>query len=114
MNGSRRGEEADFGAKNKFRLVTSAATALARILELNLVALLACSPRLDVEKMSGRLKAQGQWVDAGGFQTKLAGRNWSFFVAMNRIEPPLQNANDFNPVTAELEKFTAQHLDRAH
>src|SRR5207247_2979099 len=31
-----------------------------------------------------------------------------------RVEPALQNANDFNAATAKPEPFTAQHLDRTH
>jgi len=63
----------------------------------------AWSPRLDQEKMNGRLKPQGQWFDTGGFQTKLAGRKLSFSAAMNRVEPSLQNANDFHAATAKRE-----------
>jgi len=47
-NGSRRHKEAKLGAKNNFRLVTSAATALATILELTLRFARGCFLRLTV------------------------------------------------------------------
>jgi hypothetical protein len=70
--------------------------------------------RRDLKKMNGRLKPQSHSFDTGAFQTKPAGRELSFSVAMNRVEPSLQDANDFHAATAKLEKFTAQHFDCSH